>query len=360
MRQYQLQRLVDQPIIQTSDVNPTIDGFEVLGAFNPAACVFDNEILLLLRVAEAPKAEKETILIPLIEEQDGVPTLVIKRFPEPTEPYDPRVIPIQGKTYLTSLSHLRLARSRDGIHFTIDDKPFLFPARLDESFGIEDARITFLEGKYWITYTAVSEHGPGVGLAVTTDFKTVDRLGMILPPPNKDVALFPQKINGKYLLLHRPMVSEIGKPSVWLAESTDGVHWGNHRFLFGGRGGTDARFSWEGGKIGAGPEPILTDEGWLVCYHGADQTHAYALALALLDKDDPSIVLDRSETPLLTPDLVWEQEGFFPNVVFSNGWIQWPEGSDKAGKIWVYYGAADSGVGLAELVRTETLPKPLL
>ncbi|GAB2544484.1 glycoside hydrolase family 130 protein [Spirosoma aerophilum] len=356
MRQYKLERIFSQPILKTSDVKPTIEGYEVLGAFNPAACLVNGEVLLLLRVAEAPKPEKGTIVIPLIEDQNGVPTLVTKRFPEPTEPYDPRVIAIGGKVYLTSISHLRLARSQDGIHFTIDEEPFLFPARMDESFGIEDARITFLEGNYWITYTAVSEHGPGVGLAVTADFKTVERIGMILPPPNKDVALFPQKINGKYQLLHRPMVSEIGKPSIWLAESTDGVHWGNHRYLFGGRGvssqtdGDNADFAWEGGKIGAGPEPMLTDEGWLVCYHGADATHAYALALALLDKDDPSKVLDRSNVPLLTPELPWEKEGFFPNVVFSNGWIQWPAGSDKAGEIWVYYGAADSGVGLAKLV----------
>ncbi len=355
MRSYQLRRLTNKPILQTRDVKPTIDGFKVLGAFNPAACLFNGEVILLLRVAEAPTAEKGFIIIPLIEEKDGVPTLTLKRFTEPSEPYDPRVITLNGKVYLTSLSHLRLARSRDGVHFAIDDEPFLFPARMDESFGIEDARITFLEGKYWITYTAVSEHGPGVGLAVTTDFKTVERVGMILPPPNKDVALFPQKINEKYMLLHRPMVSDIGKPSVWLAESEDGIHWGNHRFLFGGRGqssvdpATDP-FAWEGGKIGAGPEPILTNEGWLVCYHGADATHAYSLAVALLDKNDPSNVLDRSDTPLLTPELSWEREGFFPNVVFSNGWIQWPDGSDKAGQIWVYYGAADSGVGLAELV----------
>lgn len=349
MKNYQLRRLSDQPILQTSDVKPSIAGFEVLGAFNPAACIFGDEVILLLRVAEAPKAEKGQVAIPLIEDRDGVPSLIIKRFPEPTESYDPRVIILGGKVYLTSLSHLRLARSTDGIHFTIDDKPFLFPARMDEAYGIEDARITYLEGKYWITYTAVSEHGPGVGLAVTSDFVTVDRVGMILPPPNKDVALFPKQINGKYMLLHRPMVSDIGKPSVWLAESEDGIHWGNHRFLFGGRGQTDDRFAWEGGKIGAGPEPILTDEGWLVCYHGADATHAYSLALALLDKDDPSIILGRSDQPLLTPDLVWEREGFFPNVVFSNGWVQWPDGSDKAGQIWVYYGAADSGVGLAEL-----------
>ena len=351
MRNYQLRRLSDQPILKTSDVKPAIDGFDVLGAFNPAACLVNDEVILLLRVAEAPKAEKGYISVPLIEEQDGVPTLTIKHFPEPEEDYDPRVVTIQGKQYLTSLSHLRIARSRDGIHFEIDEKPFLFPARMDEAYGIEDARITFLEGKYWITYTAVSEHGPGVGLATTTDFRDVERVGMILPPPNKDVALFPKQIRGKYKLLHRPMVSDIGKPSVWLAESEDGVHWGNHRFLFGGRGLTDPKFSWEGGKIGAGPEPILTDEGWLVCYHGADATHAYSLALALLDKDDPAIVLDRSDVPLLTPDLPWEREGFFPNVVFSNGLIQWPDTApaDRAGKIWVYYGAADSGVGLAEL-----------
>lgn len=351
MKNYRLQRLSNQPILQTTDVKPIIEGFDVLGAFNPAACQFGDEILLLLRVAEAPKAEKGYIAIPVIEEQDGVPTVVVKQFNEPEEDYDPRVVTIEGKVYLTSLSYLRLARSRDGLHFTVDERPFLFPARMDESYGVEDARITFLEGKYWITYTAVSEHGPGVGLAVTTDFVNVERVGMILPPPNKDVALFPEKIGGKYRLLHRPMVSDIGKPSVWLAESEDGIHWGNHRFLFRGRGqsnpdSVENPFSWEGAKIGAGPEPILTDEGWLVCYHGADSTHAYSLALALLDKNDPSVVLDRSEQPLLSPELPWEREGFFPNVVFSNGWVKRPDG-----RIWVYYGAADSSVGLAELVQ---------
>ena len=350
MQSYQLRRLSDQPILQTSDVKPAIDGFEVLGAFNPGACLVGDEVILLLRVAEAPRPEKGIITVPLIVDQDGVPMLTVRHFNEPDEDYDPRVVTIHGKQYLTSLSHLRLARSRDGLRFTIDEKPFLFPARMNESYGIEDARITFLEGRYWITYTAVSEHGPAVGLAVTTDFNTVERLGLILPPPNKDVALFPQRINGKYQLLHRPMVSDIGKPSVWLAESDDGLHWGNHQFLFGGRGIGDPRFAWEGGKIGAGPEPMLTDDGWLVCYHGADTTNAYSLALALLDKHDPSKILDRSSVPLLTPELTWEREGFFPNVVFANGWVRWPAGGKNAGQIWVYYGAADSGVGVAELV----------
>ncbi|MBC8153083.1 MAG: glycoside hydrolase family 130 protein [Bacteroidetes bacterium] len=351
MKNYALRRLSDQPILTTTDVKPSREGWRVLGAFNPAVCRFGDEIIMLLRVAEAPGSEPGWLHIPLIVDAGNGPQLTVKSFREPTGPYDPRVVALGGITYLTSLSHLRLARSRDGIHFTIDEKPFLFPARMDESFGIEDARITFLDDKYWITYTAVSQHGPGVGLAVTTDFSTVERVGMILPPPNKDVCLFPEKINGNYVLLHRPMVSEIGKPSIWLADSPDGVHWGNHRFVFGGRGRinaslADEAFDWEGQKIGAGPEPLLTDEGWLVLYHGANSGHEYALALALLDKNDPAIVLDRSSVPLLTPELSWERAGFFPNVVFSNGWIQWPH----TGRIWVYYGAADSGVGLAELL----------
>lgn len=351
MKNYQLQRLSDQPVIRTQDVRPAVEGFTVLGAFNPAATRFNDEIILLLRVAEGPTpnpSEQNQLHIPVLEEQNGFPQLVIKRFPKPDGPYDPRVVTLRGddgleKVYLTSISHLRLARSRDGINFQIDDKPFLFPARADEAFGIEDARITFLEGEYWITYTAVSEHGPAVGLAKTRDFRDVERVGLVLPPPNKDVAIFPDRVNDKYLMLHRPMVADIGKPSVWLAESVDGVHWGNHRFLFG-----PTANAWESLKIGAGPEPILTDEGWLVCYHGSNPSHGYGLGLALLDRHNPAHVLARTATPLLTPDLSWEREGFFPNVVFSNGWVQEMDGS-----ILVYYGAADSGVGVARLTEKD-------
>ncbi|WP_044129406.1 glycoside hydrolase family 130 protein [Rudanella lutea] len=342
MKNYTLRRLSDQPIIRTADVRPSMPGFQVLGAFNPAACRFNDEIILLLRVAEGPVAEQIEpgwLHIPVLEDADGFPQLVVKRFHEPSTPYDPRVVTLEGTVYLTSISHLRVARSRDGIHFQIDPKPFLFPARADEAFGIEDARITFLEGTYWITYTAVSAHGPAVGLAKTTDFVHVERVGLVLPPPNKDVVLFPERINGKYQMLHRPMVSEIGKPSVWLAESLDGVHWGGHQFVFG-----PTTHSWESMKIGAGPEPLRTPEGWLVCYHGSDPTHRYGLGLALLDLDTPSRVLYRTDAPLLTPELDWEQNGFFPNVVFTNGWVPQPDGS-----VLVYYGAADSGVGVCAL-----------
>lgn len=343
MKQYTLQRYSNQPILTTQDVKPYGDGFEVLGAFNPAACRFGDEILLLLRVAEAPKPEHGWLHVPIVETVDGESVLTVKTFREPDGPYDPRVLTLEGQTYLTSLSHLRLARSRDGIHFEIDEQPFLFPARPDEAFGLEDARITRLDDTYWITYTAVSANGPGVGLAKTTDFRQVERVGMVLPPPNKDACLFPERINGKLVMLHRPMVSDIGKPSVWISESPDGVHWGNHRYVFGATGS-----AWEYLKIGAGPEPVRTDEGWLLLYHGASEQHTYALALALLDANDPGVLLERSAAPLLTPELTWEREGFFPNVVFSNGWVANTQ-VGGANEWWVYYGAADSGIGLAIL-----------
>ncbi|MBO0952645.1 glycoside hydrolase family 130 protein [Fibrella forsythiae] len=341
MQKYTLQRYSDQPVLTTTDVKPYGDGFEVLGAFNPAACRFGDEILLLLRVAEAPSPAAGRLHVPIVETINGNSVLTVKSFPEPEGPYDPRVVSLDGQTYLTSLSHLRLARSHDGIHFTIDEKPFMFPARPDEAFGLEDARITRIDDTYWITYTAVSANGPGVGLAKTTDFVHVERVGMVLPPPNKDACLFPERVDGNLVMLHRPMVSDIGKPSVWICESPDGIHWGNHRYVFGAAGS-----AWDYLKIGAGPEPVRTDEGWLVLYHGASEQHEYALALALLSINDPGQLLDRSTAPLLTPELIWEREGFFPNVVFSNGWV-----SKGPNEWWVYYGAADSGVGLAILTR---------
>jgi beta-1,2-mannobiose phosphorylase / 1,2-beta-oligomannan phosphorylase len=148
MKNYTLTRYADQPILRTADVKPATEGFEVLGVFNPAACRFGDEILLLLRVAEAPPPERGWLHVPTVTMQNGEPTLQVRQFRRPADDHDPRVVTIDGQTYLTSLSHLRLARSRDGVHFQVDDKPFLFPARPDEAFGIEDARITYVDGYY--------------------------------------------------------------------------------------------------------------------------------------------------------------------------------------------------------------------
>ena len=115
------------------------------------------------------------------------------------------MIVVDGRTWLTSISHLRVARSTDGIHFEVEPAPALSPATAYESFGIEDPRITLLDGTYWINYTAVSPYGIATALASTKDFRTFERHGIIFPPPNRDVTIFPEKIDGRYAALHRPM-----------------------------------------------------------------------------------------------------------------------------------------------------------
>jgi len=173
-------------------------------------------------------------------------------------------------------------------------------------------------------------------LAVTDDFKSFKSQGVIFHPENKDVALFPERVNGKYLALHRPNNSGFGKPSIWYAESPDLLHWGNHKRIVVPRDN-----QWESSKIGGGAPPIKTPQGWLIIYHGKGDGSVYSLFCLLLDLDDPTKVIRRASTPLLTPTEPYETEGFFPNVVFSNGI------AEKDGKLYIYYGAADESCCLA-------------
>ena len=169
-----------------------------------------------------------------------------------------RDVVYKGKDYLSTLSHIRIARSKDGINFTVDDNPFIYPCSSSESFGTEDARISRIDDIYYITYTAVSSDGWATALATTRDFKTMERKGIIFPPPNKDVSIFPEKINGKYLALHRPHNEGFGKPSIWYSESPDLLHWGSHKCLIRPR---DTR--WEEQKIGGGlHRSKQTKDGW--------------------------------------------------------------------------------------------------
>ncbi len=306
---------------------------QVMGAFNPGATAFGGKTVLLLRVAEAAQSSADEWAIPYADPANAY-QLIIERV-ERKAGDDPRIIHRNGRTLLTSLSHLRLAWSTDGINFTIEPNPALWPDEPDEVFGLEDARITEFEGRYWITYSAVSPNGVGVKLASTSDFKTFTRHGMILPPDNKDACLFPQRIGGRVALLHRPMVGILGQPSIWLGWGEGPTAFGGHRLLMAPNPANPA----EGLKIGAGPPPILTPQGWLMCWHGCSAAQQYGQFLALLKTDDPAVVLSRATVPFLTPELPWEREGFFPDVVFSNGWVQ------QGRQAMVYYGAADQSVG---------------
>ena len=327
------------PIIKPSDVKPSMEEYRVLGAFNPGATAYQDEIILLLRVAEGCKPKEGYARAPVYRFEGGEawPDMVEFSMSDPDVVLkDTRGIVYKDQDYLTSMSHIRLARSRDGIHFTVEDKPFIAPHDDTDRYSAEDARATFIDGKYYINFTVVSQDSWATALAVTEDFKTVERKGIIFHPENKDVAIFPEKVNGKYIALHRPNNSGFGKASIWYAESPDLIHWGNHKCIARPRDN-----QWESMKIGGGAPPIKTKKGWLIIYHGKGDKSLYSLFCMLLDLDDPSKVVKRAEEPLLTPTEPYEKEGFFGNVVFSNGVVE------KDGEVFVYYGAADESTCVA-------------
>jgi predicted GH43/DUF377 family glycosyl hydrolase len=218
----------------------------------------------------------------------------------------------------------------------VEDKPFIYPVSLAEEYGVEDARVTFIDDRYYINFTVVSRDSWATALAVTEDFVNLDRLGVIFHPENKDVAIFPEKVGGRYVALHRPNNSGFGKPSIWYSESPDLLHWGNHQCIVHPRD-----MKWESMKIGGGAPPIKTKEGWLVIYHGKGDNSLYSLFCLLLDLEEPNKVLRRAEEPLLYPTEPFETEGFFSNVLFSNGVVE------HKGKVYIYYGASDESVGVA-------------
>jgi len=336
----------ENPLIGPADVKPSMDGYRVLGAFNPGAIVFGDEVLLLLRVAEGCVPREGFIRVPVYKFEKGSSHPDIMEFKD-TDPQvtlkDTRGIVYRGQDYLSTMSHIRLARSKDGIHFTVDDKPFIYPTSAAEKYGVEDARITFIEGKYYINYSAVSVDSWATALAGTQDFVNLDKKGLIFHPENKDVAIFPEKVKGKYIALHRPNNSGFGRASIWYAESPDLLHWGNYKCIVRPRD-----IAGESQKIGGGAPPLKTEQGWLIIYHGKGDDSLYSLYCLLLDLEEPAKVIKRAANPLLVPTEPYEKEGFFGNVVFSNGLVE------KDGKVYIYYGAADETSCLA-ITDVETL-----
>jgi predicted GH43/DUF377 family glycosyl hydrolase len=285
----------DNPILSSRDLP-----YPANTVFNPGATLVDGETLLLLRV----------------EDRRG-------------------------------LSHLTAARSADGVsNWQIDAGPTFLadPDRYpEEIWGVEDPRITYMEdeSKWVIAYTAYSLGGPLVSLATTTDFKSFERLGPVMPPDDKDAALFPVRFGGRWAMIHRPVsAAPAAGAHIWLSWSPDLKHWGDHHVLFRARRGA----WWDANKIGLSPPPLRTAEGWLLLYHGVRSTASgsiYRLGLALLDLDNPARVLARSDEWVFEPGLDYERFGDVDKVVFPCGWVE------QDGHVRIYYGAADSTVALA-------------
>lgn len=334
-------RCEKNPLISPENVKPSREDFRVDGIFNCGVAKYGDEIILLCRVAESVACDPSEVKIPIVvkENQIEIVTLVKKEHPE-MDFSDSRAVRIDGKTiYLTSLSHLRIARSRDGINFHVEDEPFVFPNAEEESWGMEDPRITQIEDTYYINYTSVTSHGAATSLLTTKDFKTCIRKGVIFAPENKDVTIFPEKINGKYMAFNRPVPCGIGNPDIWIAESPDLVHWGNQKYFCG----ISETSSWENGRIGGGAVPFKTSEGWVKIYHGADKDGRYCLGAFLLDLNDPSRVLAKTREPVLQPEADYEKYGFFNNVVFTCGCVL------EDNNVIIYYGAADDKICRADI-----------
>ncbi len=329
-------RFAQNPLLSPADLPASTAGLEIACLLNPGVFRYEGKTWLLVRVAERPKQMDGVISFPVLTEKGGMEIITISKNDPQLKANDSRVINYKGVDYLTTLSHLRLLCSDDGLRFY---EPGGFPVLMGEGaqqcFGIEDCRVSLLEKKYYLTFTAVSGNGVGVGLRTTFDWKNFQSHGMILPPHNKDCAIFEEKINGLFYALHRPSSVDIGGNYIWIASSPDGIHWGNHKCLIKTR-----ENAWDSARVGAGAAPIKTDKGWLEIYHGANEHHQYCLGAFLMDLHDPSKVIARTEKPIMVPTASYELNGFFGNVVFTNGHVVSADGDT----ITVYYGASDEFV----------------
>jgi predicted GH43/DUF377 family glycosyl hydrolase len=340
-------RFGKNPIISPSQIMPSVAGFEVTSAFNPGAFEFEGKIGLVLRVAERPHT-KDGYLDSISISPNGKTEVTSFKISDPDlVVVDSRIFSYKGVDHLTTISHLRLAWSDDGENFEVQENPLLVGASEYEALGIEDTRVTKIDDTYFLTYTAVSHNGYGVGMQSTKDWKSFEKFGVVIPPFNKDATLFPEKIAGLYRMLHRPTGSGIGGPYIWSATSPDLHNWGNHKCIAQVRPGM-----WDSARIGAGSAPIKTAEGWLEIYHGAEELpsgHRYCLGALLLDLDDPTKVIARSVKPIMEPSSPYEVEGFYGNVVFTNGQVV------RGDEVLLYYGAADSYTCGARFSITEIL-----
>jgi predicted GH43/DUF377 family glycosyl hydrolase/glycosyltransferase involved in cell wall biosynthesis len=378
-------RLKENPLLTASDVPPSLPGLDVVSVFNAAAARVDGEVVLLLRVGESPRigaepppdalsldlSGPEPQLKPLgpgfgAEDVVGLafldtqqtPPAVVEVFLPRTLPgldlTDPRTIRYRNRSggvttasddsgdFLTQMSHLRVARSRDGVHFTVEAAPAVVPSNRLEEYGCEDPRATLIDGIWHVTYVSVSRLGITTSRLTTADFRTFERHGVMFLPDHKDVVLFPERVGGRYVAFTRPMPHSFGRVlGMWIAFSDDLVHWGDHRPLALPRPGC-----WDDLRTGAGSTPFRVPEGWLEIYHGVDRSARYALGGLLLDAEDPSHVIARSPAPILAPIAPYEHEGLLPDIVFSCGHVAL---DDSGRDIRVYYGAADSCLAAADI-----------
>jgi predicted GH43/DUF377 family glycosyl hydrolase len=292
----------------------------------------------------------------LFERHPANPILAAGDWPYPVNAvFNPAAAVVDGHTVVLArvedrrgISHLTVARSANGIDgWAIDPEPLLAPdgESAGEQWGFEDPRVVRVEelGHFVITCTAYGPAGPAVFLATTDDFTSIERHGIIRQPEDKNAALLPHRIDGRWLLLHRPKTQFGGaRGEIVLSRSADLISWSAPEHVLQPREGA----WWDSLRIGLGPPPLRTEHGWHLLFHGVKESVAgeiYRVGLALLDLDEPTRVLRRLPDWVLAPLAPYERSGDVPNVIFPCGLVHDP----SSGTLRLYYGAADSSVCLA-------------
>jgi len=337
-------------LLTCKDFKPSHSNWKVDGIFNPAAIRLPNKkILLMVRVAEANFKESEY----------SYPLIVTKNKYDAEENLENKGILkdslskkhyfIYGKRMLPNISHFRkVLLDKNGFEIEkINERPDFLGRSVTSEYGVEDARIVKMGDRYLMTYVSVSDDtGVSSSLAISKDLKNWKRKGIIFQEQNKDVVLFPEKINGKFVALNRPESGFIfSRPATWISYSKNLIYWGKEFKILKTR-----RKSWDSNRLGAGPTPIKTEKGWLVIYHGVsfkEEKSVYSAGVALFDLNNPAKLIARSprDKPLISPTKSYEKKGFMNNVVFPTGAIPTLDGKD----LLIYSGGADSAISVRQI-----------
>jgi predicted GH43/DUF377 family glycosyl hydrolase len=301
------------------------------------------------------------------------PILTADDWPYPVNVvFNPAAAQVDGTTVLlarveapTGISHLTVARSADGIgDWQVEAEPLLEPQLgiASEEWGFEDPRASWVEEleRFVVSCTTYGPAGPAVYLALTRDFTTLERHGIVMPPEDKNAAILPERVDGKWILFHRPTggnrITQAGgvHPGIWLSRSSDLVSWSPPERVMQPRSGA----WWDSARIGIGPPLLKTEHGWLLVYHGVKEMVGgaiYRVGAALLDLHDPTRVIARSPNWILSPREPYERTGDVPNAVFPCGLIH----DEASGELRLYYGAADTSICLATAQLDELLASVL-